>query len=520
MYFFRSGLFLSLAVGFLCYRGLVFGGGSGLNTIVVVNQESSNSIAIGNYYCERRQVPPENMLRVRWTGGNLIWSNSDFQNILLTPLRNLIVQRQLSRQAEYVVLSMDIPIQTAFDGVINGTTSALFYGPKTETGPDWINITNSYSGSEQPFVWARPASAPGYSFLATMITAGSVAQARRLIDQGVDSDGMVPWQPIYLEKTSDPLRNFRYWAFDNAIFNAQLCRPYSASITRTNCDSPWGQTGLLGIQTGLYRFNLSPNTFIPGAMADSLTSYGGVIFGPNDHTTLMTFINSGASGSYGTVTEPSPVPEKFPDPRTYFYQARGFSLAECYYQSIFEPYQGLIVGEPLAAPFRRNAMGHWLGTTSNSVLSGIRPLTLQWAASDARRPVQQVDLFLDGKYLCTLTNATPTSGNLLNVSLNGYPLDCAVPPDTTLASLATAVASAINNIVSAVSNLPRVIAAGFRRPCRIAGDDQLFGLVLLCRSAFARPAVPVLSHDASAARHTAHRDRAHSSLKRGLHFSR
>src|SRR5689334_9294156 len=48
-----------------------FAGGSGLNTLVVVNQSSSNSCAVGNYYCERRQVPPENLLRINWAGSNI-----------------------------------------------------------------------------------------------------------------------------------------------------------------------------------------------------------------------------------------------------------------------------------------------------------------------------------------------------------------------------------------------------------------------------------------------------------------
>ena len=66
---------------------------------------------------------------------------------------------------------------------------------------------------------------------------------------------------------------------------------------------------------------------------------------------MLVFLNSGASGSHGTVTEPCNYLEKFPSPQDYFYQARGFNLAECYYLSLVNPYQGLIVGEPLAAPF-------------------------------------------------------------------------------------------------------------------------------------------------------------------------
>jgi len=120
-------------------------GGSGLNTLVVVNQNSSNSCEVGNYYCERRQVPPENLLRIAWAGGNLAWTNGDFQTNLLNPLLAALSARQLTNQIDYVVLSMDIPYRTINGSLPNGTTTALFYGLKTESGPAWLGITNSYT---------------------------------------------------------------------------------------------------------------------------------------------------------------------------------------------------------------------------------------------------------------------------------------------------------------------------------------------------------------------------------------
>ena len=130
----------------------------------------------------------------------------------------------------------------------------------------------------------------------------------------------------------------------------------------------------------------------------------GLFSGPNDQTTLLAFINAGAAGSYGTVTEPSGNPQKFPDPQDYFYQARGFSLAECYYQSLYAPYQGLIVGEPLAAPFAQAGAGGWTGVATNAVLSGTAQLGVAFSAADANHPLQQIDLFVDGQYFQTLTN--------------------------------------------------------------------------------------------------------------------
>jgi len=38
--------------------GSLWAGGSGLNVIVVVNQNSTNSVRLGSDYCELRGVPP------------------------------------------------------------------------------------------------------------------------------------------------------------------------------------------------------------------------------------------------------------------------------------------------------------------------------------------------------------------------------------------------------------------------------------------------------------------------------
>ena len=352
-------------------------GGSGLNIVVVVNQTSSNSCELGNYFCERRQVPPENVLRIYWSGGNTSWTSNDFQDDLLMPLLNMMAARQLTNQIDYVVLSMDIPFQTSFGSTVNGTTSALFYGSRLGNGSDALGVTNSYAASEAVFRQATPVGAPGYSFLATMITADSLTQAERLVDQGVDSDGTFPQQPVVLAKSSDPIRNIRYPYFDNAIFNVSILGV--SSIFRTNTDSLWGQTGFMGYETGLAQLGIAPGTFVPGAMGDSMTSFGGIIFGSNSQTNLLAFIDAGAAGSYGTVAEPNNDVQKFPNPQVYFYQARGFSLAESYYQSINAPYLGLIVAEPLAAPFARAGSGLWDTNLPNSTLSGTPMLSVQFS---------------------------------------------------------------------------------------------------------------------------------------------
>jgi uncharacterized protein (TIGR03790 family) len=423
-------------------------GGSGLNTVVIVNQTSSNSCELGNYFCERRQVPPQNVLYINWPGGNTLWTSNDFQTNLVTLLLNMLAARQLTNQIDYVVLSMDIPFQTSFGSTVNGTTSALFYGSRLGNGSDSFGVTNSYAGSEAVFRQTTPVGAPGYSFLTTMITGGSLTQAEQLVDQGVASDGTSPQPPVILAKSSDPLRNIRYPFFDNAIFNANILG--NSSILRTNTDSVWWPGPCLGYETGLAQFSVPPGTFIPGAIADSMTSYGGIIFGTNSQTNLLAFINAGAAGSYGTVAEPNNDTQKFPNPMVYFYQARGFSLAESYYQSINAPYLGLIVAEPLAAPFAAAGYGQWdTNLAPNSVLSGTSTLSVEFTAHDGKHPLQQVDLFVDGQYFSTLTNLAPNPGNLLTVTLNGYPITYTVPTNSSLGTVASGLAGLINAATNA-----------------------------------------------------------------------
>ncbi len=420
-------------------------GGSGLNTVVVINQTSSNSCALGNDYCQQRQVSPQNVLYINWTGANTLWSSNDFQTNLVTPLLDMLAARQLTNQIEYVVLSMDIPFQTSVGSTVNSTTSALFYGLRLGDGTDPVGTTNSYAASEG--IFNTPVGAPGYSFLATMLTGNSLAQAEQLVNQGVTSDGTFPHVPVILAKSSDPLRNIRYTYFDNTIFNANILGV--STILRTNTDSASWLNGCSGYETGLTDFSVPQAMFTPGAVADSLTSYGGVIFGNNSQTNLLAFIAGGAAGSYGTVAEPENDTQKFPNPQVYFYQERGFSLAESYYQSVNVPYLGLMVAEPLAAPFAQQGRGQWSTNLANAVLSGTTNLSVTFTAHDAKHPLQQVDLFVDDTYFSTLTNLAPARGNQLTVTLNGYPLTYTVSANSTVSTITAGLTSLINAATNA-----------------------------------------------------------------------
>lgn len=431
----------------------VWAGGSGFNVIVVVNQNSSNSVQLGNDYCEQRGVPPQNLFRMTgWTNGSITWSLSDFQIYLLNPMLAMVSSRGLTNQAEFVLLSMDVPYRIEDNGSQDSTTSALFYGfkydgaspgpglPTSCSTPD-STTSNSYFLSEAAVASVQPSQAYTNSLLAMMLTDESLAGAESILSRGVGCDATYPAQAVYLAKTSDASRNVRFVEFDNAIFDCQVVGDMSLIYLST--DSTSG-TNLLGLLTGLGNYSLPANAFVPGAISDTLTSFAGEIFESSGQTPLLAFLDAGAAGSYGTVVEPCNYTNKFPNPMDYFYQARGFSLAEAYYQSLETPYQGLMVGEPLAAPFARPGSGNWNSLTNGTVLSGQASLNPSFTSAAPALPLTRVDLFVDGNFYQTVTNISPAPGNILSAVVNGYSINYTVPPSATLSSAAAGLASALN----------------------------------------------------------------------------
>jgi uncharacterized protein (TIGR03790 family) len=449
--------------GFVLFGPAALGGGSGLNVVVVVNQNSTNSVQLGNYYCEKRGVPPQNLLRVNWSGSVTDWTRTNLDTVLRAPLNAMLTSRQLSNQIDFIVLSMDLPYRvnentgaTTTSGY-NSTTAALHYGFKPDgcsTCPANLPSCNlppesasAYAGSEGIFRASPPISTTSNSWLVMMITASNLPQAKAIVDRGVLADYSFPTQRVYLAKSFDLIRSIRHETFDDAVFDTRL-RGYPA-VRSTNISSTAGLGALLGFQNGVQFFTMPTNTFVPGAMADDLTSYSGDLFSSPDHVRVLDFINAGATAGYGTVVEPCAYLEKFPSPRNYFYQSRGFSIAECYYQSVTNPYQGIMVGEPLAAPFALPGNGVWVGLPANALLAGTTNLSVQFTAPDPTRPVQQVDLFVDEVLAQTLTNVVPAAGNRLYVTLPGKTnMSYTVPAAANLSTVASGIATLLNNVAN------------------------------------------------------------------------
>ena len=187
----------------------------------------------------------------------------------------------------------------------------------------------------------------------TMLLAGeSVAQVKALIDRGIKADNSFPTGTGYLVSTTDRNRNVR--AKDYKRIVAALSDRIKLETVETNTlqDKP----DVLFYFTGLKSVKkLKSNTYLPGAIADHLTSAGGGLNGSAQMSALK-WLDAGATASYGTVVEPCNFLQKFPNPGIVIDRyTRGESIIEAYWKSVAWPGQGVFVGEPLAAPFASRA---------------------------------------------------------------------------------------------------------------------------------------------------------------------
>ena len=97
---------------------------------------------------------------------------------------------------------------------------------------------------------------------------------------------------------------------------------------------------------------MASNRFLDGAIADHLTSFGGVLLSGGGQTTALEWLEAGATGSYGTSSEPCNFRAKFPEVGVVMaHYLAGETLVEAYWKSVLMPGQGVFVGDPLARPF-------------------------------------------------------------------------------------------------------------------------------------------------------------------------
>ena len=302
---------------------------------VVVNTDDPGSVEVAGDYLRLRRIPERNLLRVSIPGSPSRLTLAQFEDLKLQ------LEPQLRPDLEAMVLVWTTPYAVA----CNSITSALTLGfdaAQCEAGCAPGRPSPYFDArTRRPFreLGVRPS---------MLLPATNVELAKAVIDRGRSAGFRIPEAGAYFMVTRDKARNSRAIHFPPSgriparrISVHTLEGPALADVH----DIMIYQIGAVAVE------RLETLTFLPGALADHLTSSGGQLVDSTQMSGLR-WLEAGATASYGTVSEPCNHPQKFPNGTVLLkHYLAGDTALEAYWKSVAWPAQGVFIGEPLAAPY-------------------------------------------------------------------------------------------------------------------------------------------------------------------------
>jgi uncharacterized protein (TIGR03790 family) len=302
---------------------------------VVINDSDPASVETGRYYAAKRGIAADHVVHVRFTPTGVM-GFGDWERV------KTVLDAKVGPDVQAYALAWTLPYRVECMSVT--AAFALGFDPASYCAEGCQTTKMS------PYFNSR-GSAPftDHKLRPAMLLAGKdVEHVKSLIDRGLRSDESWPEGKAYLLNTSDGGRNVRAETYGRV--RAALGAAYP--IEQIDADSLQGKSDVMFHFTGwAVVANVATNHFLDGAIADHLTSFGGVLSGAQQ-TIALEWLDAGATGSYGTVVEPCSFRQKFPDVGVVMaHYLTGETLVEAYWKSVLMPGQGVFVGDPLARPF-------------------------------------------------------------------------------------------------------------------------------------------------------------------------
>ena len=308
------------------------------NVALVINDADVNSIKVGEFYRLSRNIPTKNIVHVSIPNASPKLSINAFNRLKIE------IESQLHADEQVILLAWTAPYAVE----CNSITSAITFGYDAEQCKNTCapGKPNPYFNS----VVSKPFNELGIR-LTMLLPTDSIDRAKKIIEKGVQSDLGVFRSTAYYLTTTDMNRNSRAQYFPQS--GLEIPRS-GLAVMSIKSDKLLGAQDVMIYQTGLAKVDgLDTLNFLPGALADHLTSFGGDLLGKGQMSALR-WLDAGATATYGTVSEPCNYWQKFPNPAVMLkWYVGGATAVEAYWKSVAWPAQGLFVGEPLAAPYRQ-----------------------------------------------------------------------------------------------------------------------------------------------------------------------
>lgn len=314
---------------------------------LVINTADPYSVEVGAHYARLRKLEPEQILRLELPVKPVLTAE-EFERLAAR------IRERFGAPGEGPVQALALAWRQPYAVECHSITGALALG--FDAGLCRRTCAPSRASRYFNSPSARPAA--DHALRPSMLLAAAdVDAAKALIERGVAADGSLglrgaPPVVAHFAVTGDKVRSAR-----QRLFPPAGALPGVGVRIRSGVqEAPAPGDRVLLYLTGATRVaRLDAVNFVPGALADHLTSFGGWLEDGQGQMSAVAWIGAGATASYGTVSEPCSHLQKFPHPQVLLlHYLQGSTAIEAYWKSVAWPQQGVFIGEPLAAPFARH----------------------------------------------------------------------------------------------------------------------------------------------------------------------
>ena len=369
---------LAFFVVAVCVAAAPAGAQTPASVLVVANSQAAGSVDIAQRYVTARKVPADHLLQIKTVTTPAI-SRRDFELDIATPIVNWLSAHSAQDRILYIVLTRGVPLRVDGTAGRSGTSASV----DSELTLLYRRMTGAFTPVNgpvpNPYFATKIDAAKPFShtdqdiYLVTRLDGFTVDDAMALIDRGMApsrSGRILLDQP----KTGDVRGTWLATAAERLQangFTGRVVHDTAATAMTDQADvfgyASWGSNdpALERREPGL--------TFVPGALATMFLSTDARTFAPpptgwnpgrthpqdyagSSQSLVADLVHAGVTGVSGNVGEPYLDGSVRPDILFPAYVA-GFNLAEAYYLAMPSlSWQGVIVGDPLCAPFRPATM--------------------------------------------------------------------------------------------------------------------------------------------------------------------
>lgn len=383
--------------------------------VLLVNENSQRSLEVANHYASLRNVPARNIIRLALPPSVLKpgaeMNEAEFLQHIWVPANEEMLRRGIGDHVLAWIYSADFPVRinrekgspvslTGITFVRNELpddqlvtqgkyTSPLFLGPQTPQ--DRVKLAESFDSFSFKLGGRMPL--PSMMLTHTGTRGLGVGESVDILRRGAASDATRPLAPVIFVKRDDVRSKCRDWQFPAAVSAISSLRGEAKIVD----GYPDAQKGLMGLFDGIHEVVPTPGFFLPGSVAEHLTSHA-ANFSDFNQSKLSVWLRAGATASSGAVVEPFALGSKFASPFLFAHYLSGCSIIESYYLSVQCPLQLLMVGEPLAAPWADRFFVTLAGLDPEGPLKGKATFYADAGIHDPRLP-PRIQYFLDGVLL-------------------------------------------------------------------------------------------------------------------------